>query len=179
MLRKVMTRARNGKWCWVAGIHRVFYDFKWMWRYGFPTVHQLWAMVAYACAADDSTKRPNNPYQSSKDSTSVMKSHCQQLAALDQICNKGEGCEFWGRMLCCFVMPMGNSHGAIDIDEAFASFLPRCRSCQGISCTSRKRTEGFCDRGRKETRMTGRLVIKALDFERNCAALTPRSCTRG
>lgn len=51
--------------------------------------------------------------------------------------------------------------------------------CQGISCTSRKRTEGFCDRGRKETRMTGRLVIKALDFEKNCAALTPRSCARG
>lgn len=68
---------------------------------------------------------------------------------------------------------------AVDIDGAFASFLPGAAPCQGISCTSRKRTEGFCDRGRKETRMTGRLVIKALDFERNGAALTPRSCARG
>lgn len=67
---------------------------------------------------------------------------------------------------------------AIDIDEAFALFLPGAGPFQGISCTSRKRTEGFCDRSRKETRMTGRLVIKALDFERNCAALTPRSCAR-
>lgn len=155
----------------------VFYDFKRMWRYGFPTVQWLHMHVQQMTQPRGLIILTNLARQHIGDVVALPAAQ-PYVAALDQICSKGEGsrgkCEF-RRHAVLFRYVYGKFpwlfDETIDIDEAFASFLPRCRPCQGISCTSRKRTEGFCDRGRKETRMTGHLVIKALDFETNCAAV--------